>query len=208
MKVAVGVIPRHAHRYDDEIEQALRAALSAAKKNAGAIGSCGIDDVSDTVQLAAFTRQVALAKELALPLIVKAPACEGRAFEIVQESDLPFDQVLLRVDGIDEASLSSWVEAGSYLSFNAAHANEAEALYRFAETLPADRIMVESGASRRFSAWECSGTSTSPLWCRIYKESEIRGRAPFLCAFFKRLLNCAIIQVRVFTQGNLNATGG
>ena len=146
MKVAVGVSPRHAHRYDDEIEQALRDALSAAKKNAGAIGSCGIDDVSDTVQLAASTRQVALAKELALPLIVKAPACEGRAFEIVQERDLPFDQVLLRVDGIDEASLSSWVEAGSYLSFNAAHANEAEALYRFAETLPADRIMVESGA--------------------------------------------------------------
>ena len=146
MNVAVGVSPRHAHRYDDEIEQALRAAISAAKKNAGAIGSCGIDDVSDTVQLAAFTRQVALAKELALPLIVKAPACEGRAFEIVQESDLPFDQVLLRVDGIDEASLSSWVEAGSYLSFNAVHANEPEALYRFVETLPADRIMVESGA--------------------------------------------------------------
>jgi TatD DNase family protein len=146
MKIAVGVSPRNAQSYDDEIEQALRDAISAAKKNAGAIGSCGIDDASDTQQVDAFARQAKLAKELELPLIVEAPGCEDRAFEIVQEHGLPFDRVLLRVGNLDKALLAPWIEAGCFLSFNAAHANDPMALYQFVEALPADRVMVESGA--------------------------------------------------------------
>ena len=160
IKAAIGVNPGNAGSYSDEVEKALREA--ASDKSVEAIGSCGIVDIDDAGQVGAFKRQVSLAVELGLVLVAEAPAVAslgpaalGRdAVEnalvcmrgIMEEAGIDFSKVLVRASATDPALIAPFIEVGCHVSFDAAAANDPVALCEAVASMPADRVLVESGA--------------------------------------------------------------
>ena len=142
--VALGVSPSNADSYSAEIEESIRKAF--AGKNVKAIGSCGLTVQHSQAQEHAFARQIALAKELDALLVVEASGAYDEALGILEHEGLPRRSVILRsFDGTAE-QLDSWVEYGCYISFGAEAENDPVAFCKLARRVPADRLLVESGA--------------------------------------------------------------
>lgn len=144
MKVAIGVSPDHAAAYDDAVEQSIVQATS--HKDVVAIGSCGMHDANDRCQMDVFERQIALAKTQELVLIVEASGAYDAAFELVAKSGIALDRVLLRAFDGSLEQLAPWVNGGCFVSFDGRMANDPAMLCSLVDALPADRVLVESGA--------------------------------------------------------------
>lgn len=155
--VALGVPPEQSEFFDTTVEQSMREAV--ANKHVRAIGSCGLSEPNSEYQLAVFKRQLDLALEFDLPIIVQAgvesegDACDagdagGTAIilEILKRSGLPADRVMLRACAATADDLRAWAEWGSYVAFDAHAANDAVAACKVADLFPANRILLESGA--------------------------------------------------------------
>ena len=141
---SIGVSPAYAQSYDESVEASLREAAKA--KQVRAIGSCGLDARCDEMQVQVFERQIALAKELDLALIVEADGMGSRALEILEHAGLPKRGVMLRAKGVPLDQLSAWADAGCFISLGAEVASDPIAYCACARTLPVERLLVESGA--------------------------------------------------------------
>ena len=144
VRIALGVAPCNAGSYDDEIEQLIRA--TAGDKRVKAIGSCGFDGAPDEAQTKAFARQVRLAHELDMPLIVEAHGAYGQALALLEDEGLPAAGVLVRAFDGSADELTDWVERGCYVSFDIRSVDDRVGAVEYAALVPQDRIMVESGA--------------------------------------------------------------
>jgi len=84
---SVGIHPHDAKHYDDAAEETLRKLAKSPK--VVAIGECGLDFFRDRsprpAQVEAFRRQVRLAKELGLPLIVHDRDAHQETMKILKE---------------------------------------------------------------------------------------------------------------------------
>jgi len=143
-KVAIGVDAAYANQFDDDVEAALRTAAHEGK--AHAIGSCGLSDAGSNAQKDAFLRQVAIAQEFELPLIVQSNGAHAETLAILNGTDFPLGRVLVHAFNGTDDELQLWAQAGCYVSFNGARANDAEALLKQATLVSPDRVLVESGA--------------------------------------------------------------
>lgn len=144
IRFALGVAPENASHYTDEIDQLLRD--RAADKNVFAIGSCGVHDSDSAEQADAFRRQAAVAADTGLSLVVEAAGAYAAALEVICDAGVPGEKVLLRAfDGTCD-ELSTWVNRGCYISFDARAANDPMRYVELARMVPEDRLLVESGA--------------------------------------------------------------
>eukprot|EP00183_Erythrolobus_madagascarensis_P005171 CAMPEP_0185856432 /NCGR_PEP_ID=MMETSP1354-20130828/28989_1 /TAXON_ID=708628 /ORGANISM="Erythrolobus madagascarensis, Strain CCMP3276" /LENGTH=313 /DNA_ID=CAMNT_0028558679 /DNA_START=236 /DNA_END=1180 /DNA_ORIENTATION=- len=87
-----GLHPHYAKDWSDTVEQRMRSAL--ADEKSVAVGECGLDfyrNLSDAdVQTSVFVKQIRIARELNLPLVIHARDAEQRALEVLSQ-ELPGD---------------------------------------------------------------------------------------------------------------------
>lgn len=147
VRVAAGVHPHNASHWSDEVESSLRRML--AHPLTCALGEVGLDyhyDLSPRdVQCDVFRRQVRLAHECGLPLILHMRDAHDDGFSILEEEGWPAAGVLLHCCSVGPDELSRWIERGSYVAFGgAATFSRSDDLRASAAIVPADRLLTET----------------------------------------------------------------
>jgi TatD DNase family protein len=145
----VGVHPHDAAGVGDD-EIATVRALAAAPKVV-AVGETGLDYHYDNsprpLQREAFRRFIALARELALPLVVHLREADEDAARILREERAGEVGGVIHCFSGDAGSARTFLDLGFHLSFSGVLTfPSAAALRAAARVVPADRLMVETDA--------------------------------------------------------------
>ncbi len=144
---ATGVHPQDALRFDDSTPQRLRQWLALPK--AVALGEIGLDYHYDNAphetQLDVFLRQLLLARELNLPVIMHIRDAHGDATSLLRahRAELPEGVMHCFSGSVETARI--YLDMGFYISFaGAVTFKNAAKLPDVARYVPADRILVET----------------------------------------------------------------
>lgn len=144
---SVGVHPHDADSFNVEAEDKLRNL--AQNKKVVAIGETGLDYYrnlsSPDSQKQAFIRQIELAKDLKLPLVIHSRQAESDLVGILK-SAAPIRAVVHCFSG-DKIFLGECLQMGFYISFtcNITY-KKAQALRDMVSLTPLDRLMLETDA--------------------------------------------------------------
>jgi TatD DNase family protein len=146
---AVGVHPHDAKLFDDAAEQRLSALVKGSKRVI-AWGEIGLDYHYDhsprDVQRTVFQRQLKLARELNLPVIIHSREADEDTISILREELSGYERagVLHCFGGKLQMALDA-IDLGFYVSFAGNLTfKKAEDLRDIARQLPLDRLMVET----------------------------------------------------------------
>lgn len=119
VRIATGCHPHNAKHYDDALEAVLRERL--ADPRTAAVGEIGLDSHYDFSprddQRSAFRRQLRVAKECGLPVILHVREAHDEALAIMRDEGFPEAGTLLHCFNLDWAELERWVEAGCHVAF-------------------------------------------------------------------------------------------
>jgi TatD DNase family protein len=146
---AVGVHPHDARLYDDAAEHYV-ADLLQGNTRAVALGEIGLDYHYDNspreVQREVFTRQLRLAKSLALPVIIHSRDADEETLEILRaEYAETVRGGVMHCFGGGPALAEGALDLGFYISFAGnVTFKKADALREVALTVPLDRLLVET----------------------------------------------------------------
>lgn len=174
---SVGVHPHDADSFDQSAENSLK---ELAKRNkVVAIGEIGLDyyrNISSSEnQKQAFIKQVAIAKEFNLPLVIHCRQAEDEVIQILRNS-MPLRAVVHCFSG-DENFLKNCLELGFYISYtcNITY-KKAQNLRDLLKKTPLDRLMLETDAPY-LSPEGFRGKRNEPLQVKLLAEqvSLIRG---------------------------------
>lgn len=144
---SVGVHPHDADSFDQAAETKLRGL--AAKDKVVAIGEIGLDYYrnlsSEDNQKQAFSRQIELAKNLNLPIIVHCRQAEKEVMQILKKA-MPLRAVVHCFSG-DESFLKECLNCGFFVSFtcNITY-KKAQGLRDMVKLTPLDKLMLETDA--------------------------------------------------------------
>ncbi len=144
---SVGVHPHDADSFDGQAENRLRAL--AQKDKVVAIGETGLDYYrnlsSPDNQKQAFIKQISLAKDLNLPLVIHSRQAEVEVMRILKAA-MPVRAVVHCFSG-DENLLKLCLECGFFISFtcNITY-KKAQNLRDMVSLTPLDRLMLETDA--------------------------------------------------------------
>lgn len=146
-RIAVGVHPHEAKSFDAAEEEKLVGLLHDARVSA--VGEIGLDyhyDLSPRpVQQDVFRRQVRIAKQAGLPVILHVREAFDDAFAIMQDEGWPEAGTLLHCYTSDAEEIGRWVDAGCYVAFGGAFTFKKLAEVREAAKLvPLDRLLTET----------------------------------------------------------------
>lgn len=143
-----GLHPHDAAAYDDALEAQLRE-LGAAGQIV-AIGECGLDYFRDLsprdAQDRAFRRQIALAKELDLPMIHHVRDAYAEARTVLEEEGLPPRRGIFHAFAGD-AEFARWAVGEGYkLGIGGPLTYKRSSLAEAIDGLPADALQLETDA--------------------------------------------------------------
>jgi TatD DNase family protein len=173
----VGVHPHEASELDDENRSAIRRWL--ADERVVALGECGLDyhymQSPRLTQLAVFAEQIALARELSMPVSIHVRGDEPNAYDELLEIWLSeghgeLEGVLHCYTGtLDFAERA--MEAGFFVSFSGIVTFKGSGpLREVAKGIPLDHLMVETDAP--FLAPEGHrGRRNEPAWVAVVGET-------------------------------------
>ncbi len=194
IRIATGCHPHNAKHYDDALEAALRERL--ADPRVCAVGEIGLDYHYDFSprddQRQAFRRQVRLAKECGLPVVLHVREAHDEAFSLMQEEGFPEAGTLLHCFNLDWATLEPWVEAGCHVAFGGPLTfKKADEVREAASKVPLDRLLTETDAPY-MTPEPMRGMMCGPDHVLFTAErlAEVRGCAPGpkRAAFLRQLL--------------------
>lgn len=146
---SVGIHPHNAIEYSDEVEQRLReyAELDAVL----AIGETGLDYYYDRspreVQQASMARQMILAHELDMPVVLHIREAHQDGWDIIDAAPLREQPGIVHcfTGGPEEAR--AWLDRGFHLSFSGISTFKTAAkVAEAAKLCPPDRILLETDA--------------------------------------------------------------
>ncbi|MBO9350193.1 MAG: TatD family hydrolase [Thermomicrobium sp.] len=148
MVVALGIHPNEADRYDTQVEQRLRQL--ARHPLVRAIGEIGLDfhwkTTDAKTQERAFRRQIALARELNLPIVLHQREALHELLAILEDADPPHRGVMHCFTG-DPADATRFLELGLHLGIGGIVTyRSAPDLRHAVQILPADRMVLETDA--------------------------------------------------------------
>ncbi len=116
---AVGLHPYHAEALDDAALEQLREL--ARRPGVRAIGEIGLDYFNEfaprAAQLRAFPRQLALAAELRLPVVIHNRAADADSLAILREHAPALPAVVMHCFGSGPETAAACAEAGWFVSF-------------------------------------------------------------------------------------------
>ena len=147
VRIATGCHPHNARFYDDALEDVLRARL--ADPRVAAVGEIGLDFHYDFSprddQRSAFRRQLRVARECGLPVILHVREAHDEALAIMRDEGFPEAGTLLHCFNLDWNVLEPWVEAGCYIAFGGPLTfKKADEVREAAALVPADRLLTET----------------------------------------------------------------
>ncbi len=146
---AAGIHPYHASTADADALDELRAILQAPQ--AIALGEIGLDYYNEyaprTAQAAAFQKQLALAADAALPVIIHNRDADDDTYALLKEHAGALPGGIMHCFGSDAAFAERCVDLGFYISFagNVAFP-KAESLREVAASVPLERLLAETDA--------------------------------------------------------------
>ena len=190
VRIAAGVHPHNASRYDGEAERRLLEWLAVPETTV--LGEVGLDfhyDLSPRdVQRSVFRRQIELAKELGLPVSLHlrgggdpvADDAHGEAFGILQEAGFPEQGTILHCCALPPDGLLPWIEAGCYVAYGGALTfKNADAACEGAHLVPEDRLLLETD-SPYMAPEPMRGAACTPAHVvfTAARLAEVRGIAP------------------------------
>jgi TatD DNase family protein len=146
---AVGVHPHDAKLFDEAAEQRL-VNLCQGSKRVVAWGEIGLDYHYDhsprDVQREVFSRQLKLARELNLPVIIHSREADDDTINILREELSGYERAgVLHCFGGSLPMAQAAIDLGFYVSFAGNLTfKKAEDLREIARQLPLDRLMVET----------------------------------------------------------------
>jgi TatD DNase family protein len=147
--VAVGVHPHDAKLFDDEAERTL-VELAKQSKRIIAWGEIGLDYHYDhsprDVQREVFRRQLCIARELNLPVVIHSREADDDTIQILREELAGYDRGgVLHCFGGTLKMAQDAIELGFYISFAGNLTfKKADDLQAIARELPLDRLLVET----------------------------------------------------------------
>jgi len=144
---AVGVHPHDAKSLDDMMLGLIKA--MARKKKVKAIGEIGLDYHYDfsprDVQKYWFRKQLQLAKELKMPVIIHVREANQDVMDILKEENAFETGVLLHCYSGSAELARQYIKLGAYLSIaGPVTFKNARKLVEVVETVPLDRLMIET----------------------------------------------------------------
>lgn len=190
VSITAGVHPHNAKLYNAEAENQIVTLIH--NKQIVAIGEIGLDyhyDLSPReVQRRVFRRQIALAKEADLPIVLHlrggedsyADNAHREAFEILKEDGFPEQGTLLHCCALPPDELQPWIEAGCYIAYGGTITfKNANAAREGARTVPADRLLLETD-SPYMTPEPMRGTTCTPAHVIFTAAAlaEVRGVQP------------------------------
>ncbi len=146
---AIGYHPHEAQYFNDEIEAELRRLAENPK--VVAIGEIGLDFHYDhsprDIQRAVFKRQIAMARELKLPIQIHARSADGEVFETLK-AEKGFENGLLMHCYSGSAELAEqYVKEGAYISIaGPVTFKNNKKTPEVVKRVPLERLMVETDA--------------------------------------------------------------
>ncbi len=144
----VGFHPHDARNYSDDAEQRLRELANNFK--VVAIGEVGLDFYRDNsprdVQREVFVRQIALARELGLPLVLHIRDAYEEAIDILIAEEAFKTNVLLHCFLGSKRDAQRALDYGFYLAFGGVLTFKNSKLPEIVKDVPLDRILLETDA--------------------------------------------------------------
>jgi TatD DNase family protein len=185
VRFAVGIHPHQAGRYASDVDAAVaRVRRAAADHGAAAIGEIGLDYHYDfaqrDVQQAVFGRQLQLAVELQMPVVIHTREAAGDTFAILQREGAGARTVFHCFTGDVEMATRA-LDIGAWLSFaGIVTFPKAADLRDVARMVPADRFLVETDSPYLSPVPYRKQKRNEPaLVARVVEVlAEIRGRTP------------------------------
>lgn len=147
LRTAIGCHPHNAKGYDDALEERLLERLR--DERTCALGEVGLDyhyDLSPrNVQRDVFRRQIRLAHEAGLPLILHMREAHDEGFAILEEEGFPEAGTLLHCCNLDADTLAPWLEAGCWVAYGGPLTfKKADDVRAAAHLVPRDRLLTET----------------------------------------------------------------
>lgn len=146
---AIGVHPHDARLFDDAAEEKLRRLMHGSKRVV-AWGEIGLDYHYDhsprDVQGDVFRRQLRVAREFSLPVIIHSRKADDDTIQILREEMTANDRAgVLHCFGGTLAMAEAAIELGFYVSFaGVVTFKNAKDLRDVAQSLPMDRLLLET----------------------------------------------------------------
>jgi TatD DNase family protein len=178
---AVGIHPHDASQYDDSVEQTLRELANNAK--VVAIGEVGLDFYRDRSprdqQRSAFVRQIALAKELGLPLVVHIRNAYSEALDMLAAEKAYQTNVVLHCFSGNREEAFRAIDYGFFLSVGGVLTFSNSRLPQLMGEVPLESVLLETDAPY-LTPHPHRGTRNEPALIQLVyqKLSETLGR-PF-----------------------------
>ena len=169
---ALGVHPHDASAYDDRMEETLR--IQCRDPKVVALGEIGLDYHYDfsprNVQREVFARQIRLAKELELPIVVHMREATEDTLSIIREAgEIPGGIMHCYGGSIETARIL--LDRGWYISFSGSLTfKNAERLRLVAEQIPKERVLVETDCPY-LAPVPMRGKRNQPDWVRFTGET-------------------------------------
>ena len=148
LSATAGIHPHEARDWDADAERQVRALL--ADDAVVAVGETGLDYHYDHAprdrQRAAFEAQLALAAELARPIVVHAREADADMAALLREWAPRVPAIVLHSFSSGDALFSTGLDIGAYFSFSGMITFRSWALDACLHACPPDRLLVETDA--------------------------------------------------------------
>lgn len=145
----IGWHPEDAKDFDAVAEQELRQQLQLPKVIA--VGEIGLDYHWDTsprdVQRTVFRKQLALAKELDLPVSIHTREALQDTYDILKAAQLPAGRIIMHSFNAEVEWVKRFLDLGAYLSYSGVVTFKNAAYLRDSlKQTPLDKLLVETDA--------------------------------------------------------------
>lgn len=145
----VGWHPTEAYRYTEQIEQQLLTQLTMPK--VVAMGEMGLDyywdDSTPQEQERVFRRQISIAKELNLPIVIHNREATSEVYRILKEEDIRDIGGIMHSYNGDVEYMKRFLDLGMHISFSGVVTfKNAPQVRECAKLVPLNRLLVETDA--------------------------------------------------------------
>lgn len=149
IRIAIGCHPHNAKYYDETLEK--RLIEKFRDPQTCAIGEIGLDYHYDfsprPAQKDAFCRQIQLAHEAQLPIVMHLREAHDEAFDLIVKEGFPAAGTLLHCFNLDSEVLEPWLEQGCYVAFGgSATFRKSDDTREAVKTVPLERLLTETDA--------------------------------------------------------------
>jgi TatD DNase family protein len=146
---AFGIHPHNSHEFNDRLAEKIKGIFS--DKKLVAYGEIGLDFYRNyaprEVQISAFRAQIALAKELSLPIIVHSREARDETLRILHEAGAADNGAVMHCFSYDLDTAKKLLDMGFHLSITGTVTyNKASSLREIVQYMPLDRMLPETDA--------------------------------------------------------------